>query len=153
MRILYWAHKRRQRKNRETKDYLNYFFLLIYIEDIVFGGEKKLRKAISEAVKIFNPKTIMICSTCPVGLIGDDINAVANWATKEFGVKTLAFSCEGYNGVSQSGGHHIANNGLIKHIIGTGDKAVGKYSLNILGEYNIGGDGWDLKTPKKIGYD
>ena len=41
--------------------------------DIVFGGEKKLKKAITEAVDIFNPPAIFICSTCPVGLIGDDI--------------------------------------------------------------------------------
>ena len=41
----------------------------------------------------------------------------------------LAFSCEGYKGVSQSGGHHIANNGLMKYIIGTGDAEPVKYSV------------------------
>ncbi len=44
--------------------------------DIVFGGEKKLKKAIDEIVKIFNPEAISISATCPVGLIGDDIEAV-----------------------------------------------------------------------------
>ena len=37
--------------------------------DIVFGGEKKLRQAIKETVEIFDPGMIMVCSTCPVGLI------------------------------------------------------------------------------------
>ncbi len=151
-----WGTRRNKGRTKgDEQNYLNYCFSTDLQEgDIVFGGEKKLRKAITEAVEIFKPKNIMICSTCPVGLIGDDINAVANWASKEYGIKVLAFSCEGYKGVSQSGGHHIANNGLIKHIIGTGDKAVGKYSLNILGEYNIGGDGWELeRILKKIGYD
>lgn len=87
--------------------------------DVVFGGEK-LKQAITEAVDIFKPKSIMICSTCPVGLIGDDINAVARWAQDTYGVQTIAYSCEGYKGVSQSAGHHIANNGLYKNIIGTG---------------------------------
>ena len=123
--------------------------------DIVFGGENKLKKAISEAMEIFNPKCIMICSTCPIGLIGDDVHAVAKWAEEEYGIKAIGFSCEGYKGVSQSGGHHIANNGLMKHIIGTGDKApTKKYSVNILGEYNIGGDGWEEeRILKRIGYE
>ncbi len=151
-----WGTRRNKgRKDGDELSLLNYCFSTDLQEgDIVFGGEKKLRRAVQEAVEIFNPKTVLICSTCPVGLIGDDINAVASWATKEFGIKVLAFSCEGYKGVSQSGGHHIANNGLIKHVIGTGDASVGKYSINILGEYNIGGDGWEIdRLLKKIGYE
>jgi nitrogenase molybdenum-iron protein alpha chain len=151
-----WGTRRNKGKGEEGElNLLNYCFSTDLQEsDIVFGGEKKLRKAITEAVDIFKPKTVMICSTCPVGLIGDDINAVAAWATEEYGIQVLAFSCEGYKGVSQSGGHHIANNGLIKHIIGTGEKVVGKYAINLLGEYNIGGDGWEIeRLMKKIGYD
>ncbi|TYQ16493.1 UNVERIFIED_CONTAM: nitrogenase molybdenum-iron protein alpha chain [Acetivibrio alkalicellulosi] len=151
-----WGTRRNKgRTSGDEKNFLNYCFSTDLQEgDIVFGGEKKLVKAIKEAVEIFNPKTIFICSTCPVGLIGDDIHAVASNAEKEYGIKVVSFSCEGYKGVSQSGGHHIANNGLIKHIIGTGDKAVGKYAINILGEYNIGGDGWEIeRILGKIGYE
>lgn len=123
--------------------------------DIVFGGEKKLKKAIQEAVEIFHPKCILICSTCPIGLIGDDVQSVARQTEAEYGIKCIGFSCEGYKGVSQSAGHHIANNGLMQHIIGTGDKRpTKKYSLNILGEYNIGGDGWEQeRILKRIGYE
>lgn len=151
-----WGTRRNKgRTDSDEKNLLSYCFSTDLQEgDIVFGGEKKLRQAIKEAVEIFDPKTIFICSTCPVGLIGDDIHSVAAQAEKEYGIKVVAFSCEGYKGVSQSGGHHIANNGLIKHIIGTGDKSVGKYSLNILGEYNIGGDGWEVeRLLKKTGYE
>ncbi len=131
----------------EAKSYLEYCFSTDMQEsDIVFGGEKKLKKAITEAVDIFNPPAIFICSTCPVGLIGDDIHAVARWAEEEYGIKCIGFSCEGYKGVSQSAGHHIANNQLIRYIIGTGDKKPKKkFSVNILGEYNIGGDGWEVE--------
>ncbi|MBE6906628.1 MAG: nitrogenase molybdenum-iron protein alpha chain [Ruminococcaceae bacterium] len=123
--------------------------------DIVFGGEKKLKKAIREAVEIFHPKCILICSTCPIGLIGDDVQSVARQTEAEYGIKCIGFSCEGYKGVSQSAGHHIANNGLMQHIIGTGDKRPAKkYSLNILGEYNIGGDGWEQeRILKRVGYE
>jgi nitrogenase molybdenum-iron protein alpha chain len=123
--------------------------------DIVFGGEKKLFKAIEEGIELFHPKTVFICSTCPVGLIGDDIHATAARAEEKFGVKCIAFSCEGYKGVSQSAGHHIANNQIIRRIIGEGDKKPEtKYSINILGEYNIGGDSWETeRVLKRIGYE
>lgn len=91
---------------------------------------KKLKQAIKEAVEIFSP-VISISATCPVGLIGDDIHAVAAAAEKEYGIPVLAFSCEGYKGVSQSAGHHIANNELMKHVIGKGSKEFGEYSINL----------------------
>ncbi len=90
--------------------------------DIVFGGEKKLKKAIDEVVKIFNPEAVTICATCPVGLIGDDIEAVSREAEKEHGIKVIPARCEGYRGgVSQSAGHHIASNALMENLIGTED--------------------------------
>ena len=45
--------------------------------NIVFGGEEKLKQAIREAYELFHPKAIAIFSTCPVGLIGDDVHRVA----------------------------------------------------------------------------
>jgi nitrogenase molybdenum-iron protein alpha chain len=122
--------------------------------DIVFGGEKKLAAMIDEVVKAFHPRAITICATCPIGLIGDDIGAVAKAAEARHGIQVLSFNCEGYKGVSQSGGHHIANNNLMQSVIGkgTGGKT-GKHVINILGEYNIGGDGWELeRILKDIGY-
>jgi nitrogenase molybdenum-iron protein alpha chain len=138
------------------KNFIPYCFSTDMQEsDIVFGGEKKLEKAIEEAVALFDPKCIMICSTCPVGLIGDDVQAVAKRTEEKYGIRAVGFSCEGYKGVSQSAGHHIANNGLMRYVIGTGDeKPAGKWSVNVLGEYNIGGDGWEEeRILKRIGYD
>jgi nitrogenase molybdenum-iron protein alpha chain len=115
-------------------------------QDIIFGGEKKLAAAIQEAYDLFHPKSIAIFSTCPVGLIGDDIHTVAKRMKEKFGdCNVYAFSCEGYKGVSQSAGHHIANNQVFRHIIGEDNEpVVGKYKINLLGEYNIGGDGFEI---------
>ncbi len=152
-----WGTRRHKAKKGEGEDnFLQYCFSTDLQEaDIVFGGEKKLKKAIEEAVELFHPSTIFICSTCPVGLIGDDIHAVAKWAEKEYGVKCIAFSCEGYKGVSQSAGHHIANNQLVRYVIGEGDREIkNRFSVNLLGEYNIGGDGWETeRLLKRIGYE
>jgi nitrogenase molybdenum-iron protein alpha chain len=114
--------------------------------DIIFGGEKKLAAAIQEAYDLFHPKSIAVFATCPVGLIGDDIHAVARAMKEKFGdCNVFAFSCEGYKGVSQSAGHHIANNQIFKHVVGTGEKQRGeRFKINLLGEYNIGGDGFEI---------
>ena len=112
-------------------------------EQIVFGGEKKLKAAIKEAYDLFHPKAIAVFSTCPVGLIGDDVHAVSRQMKEELGINVFGFSCEGYRGVSQSAGHHIANNALFKNVIGLDDTATPeKFKINLLGEYNIGGDGF-----------
>ena len=115
--------------------------------NIVFGGEKKLRQSIEEVYELFHPKAIGVFATCPVGLIGDDIHQVSKECTQKFGdCNVFAFSCEGYKGVSQSAGHHIANNQLFKHVIGTSDDyPEGKYKINLLGEYNIGGDAFVIE--------
>lgn len=150
-----WGTRRNKGKAREGgKNFLEYAFTTDMQEsDIVFGGEKKLRAAVDEAVALFNPKAISISATCPVGLIGDDIHAVAREMQEKHGIKVLSFSCEGYKGVSQSSGHHIANNKLMTDVIGTNDTPVKQYSINLLGEYNIGGDEWEIsRVLHKIGY-
>ena len=60
--------------------------------DIVFGGEKKLAATIDEVMKIFSPKAITISATCPVGLIGDDIQSVAKAAEERHGIQVMAFN-------------------------------------------------------------
>ena len=122
--------------------------------DIIFGGEKKLESAIQEAYDLFKPKAIAVFATCPVGLIGDDIHAVARKMKDKFGdCNVFAFSCEGYKGVSQSAGHHIANNQVFTHIVGSsGTEKTDRFKINLLGEYNIGGDGFEIdRILKKCG--
>ena len=142
-----WGTRRNLgRVQPDTKNFLQYCFSTdIQEDDIVFGGEVKLKKAIREAYELFHPKAIAIFSTCPVGLIGDDVHAVAREMKAELGINVFGFSCEGYKGVSQSAGHHIANNGLFKNVVGQDDTPIdAKFSMNILGEYNIGGDAWEI---------
>jgi len=115
-------------------------------QEIIFGGEKKLKMAIQEAYDAFHPKAIAVFSTCPVGLIGDDVHSVCREMKEKLGINIFGFSCEGYKGVSQSAGHHIANNGIFKHIVGTDDTVKdGEFKINLLGEYNIGGDAFEIE--------
>lgn len=145
-----WLTRRNQTNPADSPDghnFMTYCFTTdMQEQEIVFGGERKLKQAIQEAYDTFHPKAISIFATCPVGLIGDDVHAVAREMKEKLGINVFAFSCEGYRGVSQSAGHHIANNGLFTHVIGLDDTVgPGKYRVNLLGEYNIGGDAFELE--------
>lgn len=144
-----WLTRRNQTRPESDQDanFMTYCFSTdMQEENIVFGGEKKLKQAIREAYEIFKPKAIGIFSTCPVGLIGDDVHAVAREMKEELGINIFGFSCEGYKGVSQSAGHHIANNQLFKHIIGQDETPhAEKFKINVMGEYNIGGDAFVIE--------
>ena len=121
-------------------------------KDIVFGGDKKLEKIIDEIQVLFPlNKGISIQSECPIGLIGDDIEAVAKKKSKEYEGKTIVpVRCEGFRGVSQSLGHHIANDAIRDWVF---DKSTGEiegfvptpYDVTIIGDYNIGGDAWSSR--------
>ncbi|MDO9040951.1 MAG: nitrogenase molybdenum-iron protein alpha chain [Desulfocapsaceae bacterium] len=151
-----WLTRRNQTDaGLDGENYMNYCFSTdMQDSDIIFGGEKKLAAAIQEAYDLFHPRSIAVFATCPVGLIGDDIHTVTKRMKEKFGdCNVYAFSCEGYKGVSQSAGHHIANNQVFKHIVGENDaEKPGKYKINLLGEYNIGGDGFEIdRIFKKCG--
>ncbi|MEI6758406.1 MAG: nitrogenase molybdenum-iron protein alpha chain [Chlorobium sp.] len=145
-----WLTRRNQTRPETLEDanYIPYCFSTdMQEENVVFGGEKKLKVAIQEAYDLFHPKSIAIFSTCPVGLIGDDVHAASKEMREKFGdCNVFGFSCEGYRGVSQSAGHHIANNGVFKHMVGRNNTPnEGKFKINLLGEYNIGGDAFEIE--------
>ena len=115
-------------------------------KDIVFGGDKKLAKAMEEIEGLFPlNKGISVQSECPIGLIGDDIEAVSKKAAAQYNKVVVPVRCEGFRGVSQSLGHHIANDAIRDYVLSNRD---GKefegtpYDVTIIGDYNIGGDAW-----------
>jgi nitrogenase molybdenum-iron protein alpha chain len=120
-------------------------------KDIVFGGDKKLAKIMTEIEQLFPlNKGISIQSECPIGLIGDDIEAVAKKAQKEINKPVVPVRCEGFRGVSQSLGHHIANDAIRDWVLENrdGDESfpTTPYDVAVIGDYNIGGDAWSSRT-------
>jgi len=115
-------------------------------KDIVFGGDKKLDKLIDEVEQLFPlVKGISVQSECPIGLIGDDIEAVSKKKGAQLGKPVVPVRCEGFRGVSQSLGHHIANDAIRDWTLDAREgklPAAGQYDVAILGDYNIGGDAW-----------
>jgi nitrogenase molybdenum-iron protein alpha chain len=119
--------------------------------DIVFGGDKNLGNAIDEINTLFPlNKGITVQSECPIGLIGDDIQAVAKKKAAETEKTVVAVSCEGFRGVSQSLGHHIANDTIRDYMFPLSEEATKdfkstEYDVAIIGDYNIGGDAWSSR--------
>lgn len=60
--------------------------------------------------------------------------------TKELNIPVVPVRCEGFRGVSQSLGHHIANDSIRDHVLGKGEMEKSTpYDVNLIGDYNIGG--------------
>jgi nitrogenase molybdenum-iron protein alpha chain len=83
-------------------------------------------------------------------LIGDDIEAVAKKTSKEIEKPVVPVRCEGFRGVSQSLGHHIANDSIRDWVLDARDDdnsfETTPYDVSIIGDYNIGGDAWASRT-------
>src|SRR5271166_3817955 len=71
--------------------------------DIVFGGEKRLYKAIKEIIEKYDPPAIFVYQTCVPAMIGDDINAVCKAATEKFGKPVIPVNAPGFVGPKNLG--------------------------------------------------
>jgi nitrogenase molybdenum-iron protein alpha chain len=145
-----WSTRRNLAQGKPGVDnFVPFQFTSDYQEkDIVYGGAQKLEE-IGREVKALFPlaKGLSIQSECPIGLIGDDIEASARTMTAALGIDVIPVRCEGFRGVSQSLGHHIANDAIRDHVLGKGTLAdPGPYDVAIIGDYNIGGDAWASRT-------
>lgn len=64
--------------------------------EVVFGGEEKLRKVILEVDQRYQPELIPIVSTCASGIIGDNLEAVAEDLKGKVKAQILPLHCEGF---------------------------------------------------------
>ncbi|NTU67480.1 MAG: nitrogenase iron-molybdenum cofactor biosynthesis protein NifE [Chlorobiaceae bacterium] len=112
--------------------------------DVIYGGEKKLYRSLVELIDQYQPNAAFIYSTCIIGLIGDDIDAVCKKVAKEKGIPVMPVHSEGFKGTKKDG-YKAACSALMK-LIGTGPtEGISKYSINILGEFNLAGEAWIIR--------
>jgi nitrogenase molybdenum-cofactor synthesis protein NifE len=112
--------------------------------DVIFGGEKKLTAALRELIERHSPKAAFVYSTCIVGIIGDDMEAVCRQVEAEYGIPVIPVKSEGFKG-NKRAGYQAACDALFR-LIGNGDTSgISKYSLNILGDFNLAGEIWMIR--------
>jgi nitrogenase molybdenum-cofactor synthesis protein NifE len=68
----------------------------LHEKEVVFGGEKKLYQALVELIDKHEPKAAFVYSTCIVGVIGDDVEAICRKVSAEKGIDVLPVMSEGY---------------------------------------------------------
>ncbi|MDA8134863.1 MAG: nitrogenase iron-molybdenum cofactor biosynthesis protein NifE [Desulfobacteraceae bacterium] len=114
--------------------------------DIIYGGEKKLEKALFELIDIYHPKAAFVYATCIVGIIGDDVAAVCKKVETKTGIPVLPVHSEGFKGTKKDG-YKAACDALFNLMDRTREDSPEKIplSINILGEFNIGGETWIIK--------
>lgn len=131
--------------------YRNSFSTDLREKDIIFGGAEKLKAAIEEIVQSKQPKLIFVYATCIVGVIGDDIEAVCREAEKKFSVRVIPVKAPGFSG-TKSLGYKMACEAIMRLIRPREQKLVERRGINILGDFNLAGEMWLLKSYfEKIG--
>jgi nitrogenase molybdenum-iron protein alpha chain len=86
-------------------------------KDIVYGGEKKLREALLLANERYKPKLIFLFASCASGIIGDDIDAVAQSTGEEIDPIVVPIHCEGFKSKVCASGFDAAFISLSKHVL------------------------------------
>ena len=113
-------------------------------KEVIFGGEPRLYQALCELIDAYEPKAAFVYSTCIVGIIGDDVEAVCKKVSAEKKIPVLAVHSEGFKGTKKDG-YKAACDALFR-LVGTGPvEDIPPVSINILGEFNIGGEAWMIR--------
>ena len=113
--------------------------------DIIYGGEKKLFRAIREVIEKYDPPAVFVYQTCVTALIGDEIEAVCKAAQEKFGKPVVPVNVPGFVG-SKNLGNKLGGEALLDYVIGTEEpEFTTPYDINIIGEYNLAGEMWQIK--------
>ncbi len=114
--------------------------------DVIFGGEKKLYRAILDLAERYKEpaRAIFVYATCVTAMTGDDVEAVCKAASEKVGIPVIPVNTPGFIG-DKNIGNRLAGEILFKYVIGTTEPPVlGEYPINLIGEYNIAGDLWGM---------
>lgn len=111
-------------------------------KDIIFGGEKKLAQAIDELVAKYQPPLLLVYSTCIVGVIGDDLEAVCRQASDKHGIEIVPVQSSGFAGTKKEG-YQAACDVLLRLMEPSSTEK--REGINYLGDFNLAGEVWIIK--------
>ncbi|MFN3813208.1 MAG: nitrogenase iron-molybdenum cofactor biosynthesis protein NifE [Aquificaceae bacterium] len=135
--------------NRGTRSSISDYYRIGFTTDmsemdVIHGGEKKLYRAIKHALEKYRPPAVFVYQTCVPAMIGDDMVNICKKASEEFGTPIIPVESPGFVG-SKNLGNKLAGDSLFKYVIGTKEpEYTTPYDVNLLGEYNIAGELWQV---------
>ncbi|MBI5132999.1 MAG: nitrogenase iron-molybdenum cofactor biosynthesis protein NifE [Rhodopseudomonas palustris] len=134
-------------KSSGSKLYRTGFTTDMSENDVVFGGEKRLFRSIREIIAKYDPPAVFVYQTCVPAMMGDDIVAVCKVAAEKFGKPCIPIIAPGFVGPKNLG-NKLAGEAMLDYVIGTQEPEVTTpYDINIIGEYNVAGELWQVKPP------
>ena len=86
--------------------------------DVIGGGEEKLKEAVLFADSEYRPEVIVVVSSCVPALIGDDVDGILENLQSETAAKLVACNCEGFKTKIMATAYDAAYNGIMKGITG-----------------------------------
>lgn len=132
-------------KSSGSKLYRTSFTTDMSENDVVFGGEKRLFKSIREIIEKYDPPAVFVYQTCVPAMMGDDIVAVCKVASERFGKPCIPIMAPGFVGPKNLG-NKLAGEAMLDYVIGTQEpEFTTPYDINIIGEYNVAGELWQVK--------
>ncbi|MDR2740718.1 MAG: nitrogenase [Treponema sp.] len=91
-------------------------------KDTIYGAGEKLAAAIREVHRRVKPKAIFIITTCASGIIGDDVQGIADEAEAEIGIPVAAVFCEGFRSKIWTSGFDSGYHGIARKLIKKSEK-------------------------------
>lgn len=106
-----------------------YFNTNIEERDTIFGATQKLEDTLREVFARVKPNAIFITTSCASGIIGDDVEGVANALTGELGIPVVACYCEGFKSRIWTSGFDSAYHAIVRKIVKPPQKKTNKVNI------------------------
>jgi nitrogenase molybdenum-iron protein alpha chain len=85
--------------------------------DIIMGGEAKLREAVAKAVARYSPKLVFLFTSCASGIIGDDVDAIAASLQPGLDAILVPIHCDGFKSKVCASGFDAAFIAIQKYLL------------------------------------
>jgi nitrogenase molybdenum-iron protein beta chain len=121
-----------------------------YEQEVVFGGEKKLRATIDGALQVLKGDLFVVLSGCTADIVGDDsINIAKEYADE--GKPVVGAETAGFKGSSYYG-HEIVVNAIIEQFVGDAEPDTRKGLVNVFSVVPFQDPYWrsDLENIKNL---
>jgi nitrogenase molybdenum-iron protein alpha chain len=86
-------------------------------KDMVYGAADKLRAAILEAQRRYDPKAIFVLTSCPSGIIGEDIEGTVSGVQPDVKARIVPIHCEGIRSRLVQTGYDAFWHAVLKYLV------------------------------------
>jgi nitrogenase molybdenum-iron protein alpha chain len=85
--------------------------------DTILGAVGDLRLAVLETYERYHPAAIFIAASCVSGIIGEDMEAIANETSDQLPVPVIVMHCEGFKSGIWASGFDAADHAILTNIV------------------------------------